>query len=72
MVAAKFEPTENWLPPGYVIKKEGAYKGLSVHIASLLSNQQPKEGEDSDAELEESDVSSVSDECDKFNKVCVT
>ena len=36
MVAAKFEPTENWLPPGYVIKKEGAYQGLSVHIASLL------------------------------------
>lgn len=34
MVAAKFEPTENWLPPGYVIRKEGAYKGLNVRISS--------------------------------------
>lgn len=35
MVAVKFEPTENWLPPGYVIRKEGAYKGLNVRIASV-------------------------------------
>ncbi|ELU12939.1 hypothetical protein CAPTEDRAFT_223153 [Capitella teleta] len=35
MVAVKFEPTENWLPPGYVIRKEGAYKGLNVRIASI-------------------------------------
>lgn len=34
MVAAKFEPQENWLPPGYVIKKSNAYQGLNVVIAS--------------------------------------
>ena len=35
MVAAKFEPAENWLPPGFVIKKNNAYSGLE----SLLERQ---------------------------------
>ena len=43
MVAAKFEPTENWLPPGYVIKKDGAFKGLSVRIASKMKNSSPED-----------------------------
>ena len=39
MVAAKFEPQENWLPPGYVIKKNNAYQGLNVIIASIKSKK---------------------------------
>ena len=39
MVVAKFEPMENWLPPGYVIKEEGAFKGLNVFIASSVTGQ---------------------------------
>ena len=42
MVAAKFEPTENWLPPGYKIKKEGAFRGLGIHIASKRSAETPE------------------------------
>lgn len=34
MVAAKFEPTENWLPPGFIIKTSDAYRGINVFIAS--------------------------------------
>ena len=33
MVASKFEPSENWLPPGFIVKREGAFKGLEVYIA---------------------------------------
>ena len=33
MVASKFEPSENWLPPGYVIKQGGAFKGLEVFVS---------------------------------------
>ncbi len=42
MVAAKFEPTENWLPPGFIIKKNNAYKGLSVFVAPSGNKENEK------------------------------
>ena len=48
MVAAKFEPTENWLPPGFIIKTSNAYKGINVVIASSQNKygaQQSESGE---------------------------
>ena len=32
MIATKFEPMENWLPPGFVVSQESAFKGLDVYI----------------------------------------
>ena len=39
MVAAKFEPQENWLPPGYIVKNNNAYQGLNVVIASVKNTR---------------------------------
>ncbi len=39
MVAAKFEPQENWLPPGYIVKNNNAYQGLNVIIASVKNTR---------------------------------
>ena len=33
MVASKFEPSENWLPPGYVIRQGGAFRGMEVFVS---------------------------------------
>ena len=52
MVAAKFEPTENWLPPGFVIKTNDAYKGINVLIASSKNKYVTEDlGKDEDKEV---------------------
>ena len=53
MVAAKFEPQENWLPPGYVIKKNNAYQGLNVIIASVKSKKRFRKQSNSEKAAEE-------------------
>jgi endoribonuclease Dicer len=42
MVPIKFEPSENWLPPGYVIRKEGAFRDLNVQLAPSFTDSQDK------------------------------
>lgn len=37
MIATKFEPMENWLPPGFVVSQEGAFKGLDVYVVPSVS-----------------------------------
>ena len=65
MVAAKFEPQENWLPPGYVIKKNNAYQGLNVIIASVKSNKRFRKQSNSEkaaAEEEEKRLKELQDD----------
>ena len=37
MIATKFEPMENWLPPGFVVSQESAFKGLDVYIVPSIT-----------------------------------
>ena len=38
MIATKFEPMENWLPPGFVVSQESAFKGLDVYIVPSIKS----------------------------------
>ena len=67
MVAAKFEPQENWLPPGYVIKKNNAYQGLNVIIASVRSTKRFRKQSNSEKAAEEAGMSADSYDIHKDN-----
>ena len=54
MVPIKFEPSENWLPPGFVIRKEGAFRGLNVQLATaFVDSQDQSSNEISDVDIKE-------------------
>ena len=49
MIATKFEPMENWLPPGFVVSQEGAFKGLDVYVVpSVRAGNSSNDGEQAD------------------------
>lgn len=50
MVAVKFEPVENWLPPGFVIKSDAIHSDLTVPI-SVSQNDTDSMDEDAKAKL---------------------
>ena len=54
MIAAKFEPMENWLPPGYVVTAEGAFKGLNVYIASSRSRKKMQTMQETERKADDS------------------
>ena len=72
MVAAKFEPQENWLPPGYVIKKNNAYQGLNVIIASVKSKKRFRKQSNSEKAAKEAwkSAEEEDDNCNVDTKKC--
>ena len=74
MIATKFEPMENWLPPGFVVSQEGAFKGLDVYVVpSVRAGNSSSDGEQADdgkatRESTPCDVEKATSQQRKFNR----